>query len=102
MAQSILQNKKECWLCRQLYGCEMLLEDDKLEKHHVMFGTADRQISDDYGLTVWLCQTHHRAGMVSVHLNRATNMMLRTFAQQEFEKKHGHEEWMRLFGKNYI
>lgn len=75
MSKSILQDKKECWLCRQLYGCEMALEGDSLEKHHVMFGTADRDISERYGLTVWLCHTHHRTGMVSVHMNRAANML---------------------------
>ena len=100
--KSILQTNKECFMCRKLYGEDIGLTHDGLEEHHVMFGTADRQISDRYGLTVWLCPSHHNRGMFSAHMNRKTNLILRRHAQREFEKQHSHDEWMELFGKNYM
>lgn len=46
MSKSILQSEKECFMCGTVLN---------LERHHVIFGTAGRKISDKLGLTVWLC-----------------------------------------------
>lgn len=47
MSASILQNTKECFLCRleaEENGIYIQLPSGGLEKHHVMHGTANRKI----------------------------------------------------------
>lgn len=39
-----------CFVCSSPY----------VEVHHIMYGTANRKLSDKYGLIVPLCQEHHR------------------------------------------
>ena len=73
-----------------------------LEEHHVMFGTADRKLSEKYGLKVMLCPEHHRTGFNAVHRNKNVNIILRMNAQEAFERKHGHDLWMKEFGRNYL
>ena len=50
MSSSIVQSEKECWFC----GARA-----RLEEHHIFAGTANRRISEKYGLKVWLCHRHH-------------------------------------------
>lgn len=88
--KSILQNDKECLICKSPY----------VECHHVFEGSR-RQKSDKYGLTVWLCRAHH-TGTYGVHFNTNLERKLKVFAQKEFEKKYGHDFFMREFGKNYL
>ena len=52
--KSIMQTKKECYVCRELVGTEMSLPDTGLEMHHIFGGTANRKLSEKYGLKVWL------------------------------------------------
>lgn len=72
-----------------------------LEYHHIMHGTANRRLSTRYGLTCWLCFEHHR-GKYGAHSNVELNRKLQQDAQTAFEKTHTHEEWMKIFGKNYL
>ena len=52
MAKSILQSDKECYLCRKRYN---LRTTRGLEEHHILFGRGRRELSEQYGLKVWLC-----------------------------------------------
>lgn len=70
--------------------------------HHVFYGTGNRKISDDYGLTVFLCGRHHNASMEGVHFNKTLDTALKQYAQRIFEKKYSHEEFMKLFRRNYL
>ena len=92
MADSILQSEKECWFCGRTNG---------LECHHVFEGTANRKISEKYGLKVWLCHEHH-TGDGGAQYDRERNLQLKQAAQKAFEQLHSHEEWMRLIRKNYL
>lgn len=94
MSKSILQDKKECYICGLYYP---------LECHHIYFG-ANRKISEQNGFKVCLCAEHHR-GTVGVHgkLGHALDIRLK----QECERKYinlGHtkEEFIKLIGKNYL
>lgn len=89
--KSIITDNPNCYICG----------DTNTEEHHVMFGTANRKISDKYGLTVRLCPLHHR-GNVSPHHNRELDLILKEIAQTKFETKYSHEKWMELFGRNYL
>lgn len=96
MSKSIIQEKKECYLCRVLYDSERTYG---LEEHHCIPGTAHRRLCTKYGLTVWLCADHHRNGKNAAHRNIETMAFLKLTAQQAFEKKYSHEEFMNVFGK---
>lgn len=91
---SILQSEKRCFVC----GTER-----DLESHHVFFGYPKRQKSEKYGLKVWLCADHHR-GEHGVHgkYGLELNVELKEAAQVAFEKTHSREEFMQIFGRNYL
>lgn len=89
MGKSILQQERECFICRTTIG---------LHEHHVIHGTANRKQSETYGLKVFLCATHHRM----VHADRKLDLSLMCFAQNEFEKTHSREEFRQIFGKSYL
>ena len=55
MAKSILQSDKECYLCRRFYN---LRTTRGLEEHHILFGRGRRELSERYGLKVWLCHNN--------------------------------------------
>lgn len=102
--KSIMHNKDEgtCYLCA-------MLNDDYarrtgLHKHHVVFGTANRKLSEKYGLTVYLCYEHHEdpSSGEAVHHNAEINNMLREQAQRAFERRFPDKSFREIFGKNYI
>lgn len=102
MAKSIMHNKQDgtCYLC-------MLLRQDydtrrDLQEHHVMSGTANKKLSEHFGLKVYLCLEHHTAGPYAVHNNAKVRLILSEKAQKIFEKKYSHEKWMEVFGRNYL
>lgn len=96
MSKSIIQTEKECYLCRVYYGMPCIVG---LEKHHVMNGWGKRTPSDKTGLWIWLCGEHHR----EVHKDVEIRRRLKLIAQVVFEKNGGsREEFMKLFGKNYL
>lgn len=80
-----------CFICGS-YG--------KLDCHHVM-NKADRKNSTKYGLVVPLCRECH-IGNNGVHMNRERNDALKRIAQTKFEQKYSHDEWMSIFGRNYL
>ena len=90
--QSVLQDEKKCWICGSMVD---------LERHHIMSGTANRKLSERYGLWCYLCYRHH-TGPGGAQYNRVLNRELRMYAQMAFERTHTREEWMKVFGKNYL
>nr|DAH43831.1 MAG TPA: Recombination enhancement function protein nuclease, DNase, HYDROLASE.4A [Caudoviricetes sp.] len=41
--KSIMQTKKECYICRELVGTEMSLPDTGLEMHHIFGGDGKQK-----------------------------------------------------------
>ena len=95
--KSVLQDKKECYMCRELYDIDTTFG---LEEHHI-FGGANRPLSEKYGLKVYLCQAHHNTAPLGVHFDYNTMKWLRRKGQQAFEKTHSREEFIKIFGRNY-
>lgn len=92
--KSIICNDKCCYLCGST---------ENLEEHHCLHGTANRKLADKYGLTVMLCEKHHRRSPEGVHGgNTAVDLLLKRIAQLYFEMKYTHEKWMQVFGRNYL
>ena len=56
MANSIMQIRKECYICRLKYN---VMTTTGLEEHHVLNGPL-RKKAEYYGLKVWLCHRHHK------------------------------------------
>jgi hypothetical protein len=97
--KSIIQSEKKCFLCGQNheYG------PNRLEEHHIFFGNPDRKHSEKHGLKVYLCgDACHRNGSKSPHKNRAVDIGLKAMAQSVFEETHSREEFMSIFGRNYL
>ena len=90
--QSIIQSERECLVCRTTAN---------LHLHHV-YGAANRKHSEKYGLTVFLCARHHNMSNEGVHFNRELDLKIKRLAQRKFEEKLTRQEFMRIFGKNYL
>lgn len=97
--KSIIQTEKECYLCRKLHNSQNL---NQLEEHHVFFGTANRKLSERYGLKVWLCKAHHTASGGAVHMNKMADLLVKCSAQEVFEQEHTRKDFMSIFGRNYL
>lgn len=103
---SILHKKDgTCYLCMLLHGDLSLKET---EEHHIFYG-PNRPLSEAEGLKVHLCHSHHQYAYDSnpeaIHGNpksRDTDRLLKRIAQQEYEKTHSRDEFMSLFGRNYL
>ena len=92
MTESIVTKDSEhCFICGSSSG---------LEIHHCLFGTANRKLSDKYGLTVPLCPDCHR-GPKGVHHNKQLDLHIKRYAQMQFEKEYSFERFMEVFKKNY-
>lgn len=102
MAKSIMQDKAggECYLCRKLLGIDTPAA--YREEHHIMHGTANRRLSEHYGLKVYLCPCHHRTGPEAVHTSQRIDQLLKQEAQRIFEQKYSRRGWMEVFGRNYL
>lgn len=82
----------------------------KTEKHHI-FGGANRKLSEKYGLTVYLCHECHNEPPNGAHFSKETADWLHRIGQQAFEVnqfkdgktwEEARDEFMKLFGKNYL
>lgn len=91
--QSIVQKEHECLVCRSTYN---------LHVHHCFFGSANRKLSEKYGLTVFLCPRHHNMSNAGVHFDKTLDLKIKQLAQRKFEETHTREEFMAIFGKNYL
>lgn len=92
MSKSIIQEDTDyCYICGR-YGTEI---------HHVFFGTANRKLSDKYGLVVGLCYNHHR-GNNGVHFNKELDLMLKRRAQELFAEHYPESDFLAIFGRNFL
>lgn len=92
MSKSILSNERECYVCHTPMN---------LHRHHVFFG-PNRRNSEDWGCWVYLCAYHHNMSDHGVHFDRLLDVAIKRRTQAEFERLHGHEKFMEVFGKNWL
>ena len=69
--------------------------------HHV-FGASNRKWSEKYGLTVPLCYMHHNGSDAGVHFDKCLDLALKKMAQRKFEETYPEENFMQIFGRNYL
>lgn len=85
--------RRECFICG-------ILESDyvQMHRHHLIEGRGRRQISDRYGLVVDLCvKCHYKA-----HHDSIVADQLHKEAQRRAEQQMSREEFINLFGRNYL
>ena len=91
--------ERKCFLCgKNGWG-------DPLEKHHIFGGNPNRQLSEKYGLYVWLCGNEcHRNGKASAHMNAKTAQMLHEYGEKKWLEETGGtiEDFIKIFGRNYL
>ena len=86
---------------KRLHESEYCFECDRpaAHTHHLIFGSKNRQNSEDYGLTVRLCPECHRR----LHdQDEQMAMRYRKMGQAAFEYRYDHETYMKIFGRNYL
>ncbi len=95
MTKTILQEKKECLICKAT---------GRLHLHHVFEGTGRRQVSDREGLTVWLCPHHHNSSNNSVHYNKKLDLKLKKWAEQKWLDYNNKtiDDFIKIIGRNYL
>lgn len=92
MKDSVLVNDQEhCIVCGREY----------INRHHVFFGTANRQLADQDGYWVPLCQPHH-TGRNGVHFDKSFDLSLKRTAQRRYEETHTREQFIERYGKSYL
>jgi len=92
--KSIIQDEKKCFVTGSKLG---------LHKHHI-FGAYNRDNSEKYGLWVWLQWDRHieNSPYRTPHNDASVDLMLKKMAQRKFEETHSREEFMQIFGRNYL
>lgn len=92
MLKSLLQDEKKCYITGST---------ENLHQHHIFAGNR-RNASDRWGCWVWLRADWHNMASYGVHSNKELDDRLKQEAQAAFEKIHGHQKFMDVFGKNYL
>ena len=85
-----MQDEKVCFISGR---------QTQLDRHHCFHGSARRKLAEKWGCWCWLSHDLH---MELHRKNKALDLMLERACQQRFEELHSHEEFMRIFGKNYL
>ena len=80
--------------------CRLCGSSKLIEYHHV-FGGAYRGKSTKLGYVVPLCHECHQ-GKNGVHSNHERGLILKREAQKQFELKQSRQEFMAIFGRNYL
>jgi hypothetical protein len=86
-----------CLRCHRLYGGKNI---QSLECHHIYGGNPDRRHSDVYGLYVDLCHECHV--IVTDEKDGKFTLWLKKEGQRRFEEVFGHDEFIRIFRRNYL
>lgn len=82
--------------------CFFCGKDCGLELHHIFPGWANRRLSDEDKLYVYLCHNHHNEPPNGVHFNKDMMLFLKQYGQRKYEETHTREEFMERYGKNYL
>ena len=85
----VTDDLKHCYICTK-NGIKNVAKDDL----HEVYGGRNRKRSIKNGFVVPLCRKCHQ--------DNETLKFLQRFIQEEYEKKHTREEFIKIIGKNYL
>lgn len=91
---SILQNKKECYVCGTTTN---------IHTHEVFFG-KNRQKSIEDGCCIYLCGTHHNMSNQGIHFNHDLDIMVKKDMEEKWLEVYGKtiDNFRQRYGKNYL
>ncbi len=94
MAKSIMQEEKACYVT----GSTM-----NLHEHHIFEGSR-RQLSEKYGLKIWLRADWHNMSDYGIHFNKSFDLSVKRKAQAIAMRKYNWSisDFIKIFGKNYL
>ena len=95
MSKSIISNEYICFKD----GCN---SNQDLHRHHIYFGRKNRRLSEKYGCWVYLCGYHHNLSNEGVHFKHDFDLELKELCQRKWEKHDTRENFIKVFGKNYL
>lgn len=95
MSKSILQNNKKCYITKST---------NNLHKHHIFGGTANRKLSEEDGMWIWLRADWHNMSDYGVHFNKELDLKLKRIAQKRWQEYYHKtkEDFIKKYGKCYI
>lgn len=99
MSKSIIQtDKTHCFIC----GRNARADYYGLDEHHVYEGYGLRELSEKYGLKVYIC--HDKCHLNGVHKDAKLNRALKAMVQKIAMRKYGWsvEQFREIFRKSYI
>ena len=76
------------------YQCA-ICGNNQVHLHHI-FGGRNRKNSTKYGMIVPLCKYHHD------WVHKTNDKTFKKEAQKKFEETHSREEFIKIFGRNYL
>lgn len=86
-----------------MHTCWLTGQSGWIERHHIFGATKmTRKHSEEYGLILPVEHSLHNEGPYGIHYNAKLNRAIKQYAQRKFEEEHSREEFMLIFGKNYI
>lgn len=87
------ETQRKCWLCGR----------PATEWHHI-FNASNKKNSERYGAMVRLCHYCHNEPPKGAHHNKETRNYLCKVAQDRIQEEYSMptDEWLRIFGKNYL
>ena len=101
--KKVMHKGQGCWMCE--HHPEIEVPAVKwFENHHVFGGTANRKISEKYGIMVVLCNWHHNDppnGKAGVHQVKEIRALLQDAGQRWFEKEYPDIDFYGVFKKYY-
>ena len=90
-----LGDSTRCAICGKEHG---------LHKHHVFFGTANRQLSEEDGMVVYLCPDCHEHGARAVHRNRETDVAIKQAAERIWmaDREADEDAFRARYGRSWL
>lgn len=90
-----------CFICGKYGKLKDVPIELKLDLHEIFFA-ANREKSKRYGLVVPLCHERCHQGSKGVHFNRELDLELKRRGQEVFERLYPGEDFLKVFGRNYL
>lgn len=87
-----------CYICKYLAKVNppMLATD----RHHMLYGTGKRPLSDSDGLTINICRYHHDRLHTFGAYKEETQQLAQRVWEQHYKKPT--EEFIKRYGKSYL
>ena len=77
--------------------CEVCGRWSNLHRHHLIYGTGYRKLSEKYNLVMNVCVSCHDR----IHRGDL-GLWSKQEGQKMFERRHGHKKYMQVFGRNFL